>query len=170
MSGAFVWDNFFRKGKEEDIFTILAQVPIFEGLSKGNLKRFEHILHRRTYAEGESIFREGDAGSAMYIIEDGEVVLEIGKSRQEISRLQNGDFFGEIALFADQPRSASAVAVRETHIFGFSQHDLIGLLETHPKIGINVVLKLTRIIADRLHRATLENKRLHDAQLPGNDR
>ncbi|MBL0175288.1 MAG: cyclic nucleotide-binding domain-containing protein [Ignavibacteria bacterium] len=162
MSGSFVWDNFYKKADGADIYALLGRVPIFDTLSKGELKLFEHILHRRVYAKGEFIFREGDTGSAMYIIEDGEVSLEIGKSRQEISHLANGDFFGEIALFADQPRSASALAFEETRIFGFSQHDLLGLLETHPKTGITVVMKLTRIIADRLHRATIENTRLLD--------
>ena len=157
MSARFLWDNYFKKTDEEGIFTLLKRVPIFDGLNKRDLKAIERILHRRTYVAREPIFKQGDVGLGMFIIEKGDVSIVAGKHKQEISRLGDGDFFGEIALFSEQVRSATAIAMTETRVFGFFQPDLLGLLETDPTLGFSVVLRLARILAERLERATLEN-------------
>lgn len=164
MSAPFVWENFFRKKESEDIFTLLKRVPIFESLSKHELKFIERILHRRTYDENEIIFREGEAGLGMYIIEEGEVTIHSGTRDNVLARLTDGEFFGEMALFSDQPRYASATATKPTKVFGFFQPDLFSLMETRPKLGVSVVMKLARIIAERLHRATTEYKSLSQRQ------
>jgi CRP/FNR family transcriptional regulator, cyclic AMP receptor protein len=157
MSAKFLWQNFFHAEGEENIFTILKRVPIFDGLSKHNLRAIERILHRRSYAPREPIFSEGDVGLGMFIIEKGEVSIVSGKHRQEVARLRDGEFFGEIALFSDKQRTASAIAMVETRVFGFFQPDLLGLLETNPSLGFSVILKLAQILAERLDRATVEN-------------
>jgi CRP/FNR family transcriptional regulator, cyclic AMP receptor protein len=157
MSAHFLWKNFFRKENEESILTLLKRVPIFDALDKGELRAIERILHRRTYAAREPIFTQGDAGLGMFIIEKGEVSIVSGKHRQEVARLCDGEFFGEIALFSDKQRTASAIATVETRVFGFFQPDLLELLETNPSLGFSVVLKLARILAERLDYATLEN-------------
>lgn len=160
MSKAFLWTSIGRKRERGDIFDLLGRVPIFEGLSRGDLKAIERILHIRTYAKGEYIFREGDSGLGMYIVESGEVVVTSESTGMEITRLGEGEFFGEVAMFLDQPRTASAVAAAETVAWGFFQPDLLSLLETHPRLGVSVVIRLTRIVAERLNRATAENNRL----------
>ncbi len=162
MSSTFLWENFFRGGKQDDLITLLRRVPIFESLTSRELKLVENILHRRVYAEGEPVFREGEKGSAMYIIEKGEVRLRSGETAREVGDLHDGDFFGEMALFSEQPRPATAVAHTDTRLFGFAQADLLGLLETNPRLGIKVVMKLARVIAERLRRASIENRRLRD--------
>jgi len=159
-TSSFLWSNFFRPDSEKDIYTLLRSVPIFEDLSRRDLKALERILHRRKYHAGEYVFREGDPGLGMYIIEQGEVSIVSESQSNEISRLRKGEFFGEMALFNDRPRNASAVAFEDTRLFGFFQPDLFGLLETHPRIGVKVVLKLARILSERLYRAGQENARL----------
>ncbi|MCZ7555085.1 MAG: cyclic nucleotide-binding domain-containing protein [Bacteroidia bacterium] len=157
---SFLWSNYFRRDDEKDIFTLLRGIPIFEDLSRRDLKALERILHRRKYHGGEYVFREGDPGLGMYIIEQGEISI-VSESRScEISRLRKGEFFGEMALFSDRPRTASAVAYDDTKLFGFFQPDLFGLLETSPRIGVKVVLKLARILSERLYKASEENTRL----------
>jgi CRP/FNR family transcriptional regulator, cyclic AMP receptor protein len=157
MCARFLWQNFFQKENEESILTLLQRVPIFDGLSKRDLRAIERILHRRSYAAREPIFSEGDTGLGMFIIEKGEVSIVSGKHRQEVTRLRDGEFFGEIALFSERPRTAAAIATEETRVFGFFQPDLLDLLETNPSLGFSVVLKLARILAERLDHATLEN-------------
>ncbi|MBN1449290.1 MAG: cyclic nucleotide-binding domain-containing protein [Bacteroidetes bacterium] len=157
---SFLWGNFFQRDPEKDIFTLLRGVPIFEGLSRSDLKAVERILHRRKYHAGEYIFREGDPGLGMYIIEKGEVSIVSESRSTEISRLGKGEFFGEMALFNERPRSASALAYEDTKCFGFFQPDLSGLLETRPRIGVKVVAKLASILAERLYKANAENVRL----------
>ena len=159
-STSFLWGSFFQRDPEKDLLTLLRGVPIFEGLSRGDLKAIERILHRRKYHAGEYVFREGDPGLGMYIIERGEISI-VGESRSaEIARLGKGDFFGEMALFNERPRNASAVAYADTKLFGFFQPDLFGLLETRPRIGVKVVAKLASILAERLYKASVENARL----------
>ncbi len=158
----FLWASIGRRHPRGSIYELLDQVPIFEGLTRSNLKAIERILHIRTYVAGETIFREGDSGLGMYIVESGEVKIVSETGGSEIARFSRGEFFGEVGLFLEQPRSASAIAVTETVAWGFFLPDLQNLLETHPKLGVSVVLKLTRIVAERLSRATAENNRLNE--------
>ncbi len=164
QENSFLWNNYFSHDSEKDIFTLLRGIPIFEDLSRRDLKALERILHRRKYHAGEYVFREGDPGLGMYIIEQGEVSIVSESQSKEISRLRKGEFFGEMALFNDRPRNASAVAYEETRLFGFFQPDLFGLLETRPKIGVKVVLKLARILSERLYKAGEETTRLIASQ------
>ncbi len=157
---SFLWSNFFQRDAEKDILTLLRGIPMFEDLSTRDLKALERILHRRKYDAGEYVFREGDPGLGMYIIEQGEISIVSESQSSEIARLRKGEFFGEMALFNDRPRNASAVAYEETKLFGFFQPDLFGLLETRPKIGVKVVLKLARILTERLFKAGQDNTRL----------
>lgn len=156
----FLWSNFFRRDREKDILTLLRGVPIFEGLGRGQLRAVERILHRRKYDAGEYIFREGDPGLGMYIIESGEVSIVRESRSTEIARLGAGEFFGEMSMFNDRPRTASALAYEETKVFGFFQPDLLALLETRPSIGTKVVMMLSRILAERLYKAGEENAQL----------
>jgi len=157
---SFLWGSFFQRDPEKDLLTLLRGVPIFEGLSRSDLKAVERILHRRKYHAGEYVFREGDPGLGMYIVERGEISIVSESRSTEIARLGKGEFFGEMSLFNERPRNASAVAYEDTKLFGFFQPDLFGLLETRPRIGVKVVAKLAGILAERLYKASVENARL----------
>jgi CRP/FNR family cyclic AMP-dependent transcriptional regulator len=74
--------------------------------------------------------------------------------------LSNGDFFGEMALLLESPRTASAVAHEPTKLLGFFQPDLFSLLETKPKTGNKILLHLAQMIAERLRQSTIENRYL----------
>ena len=162
MSTPILWENFFRKTKQNDVLVLLKEIPIFDELNRRELKTIERILHRRVYQKGEPIFQKGDQGLGMYIIEEGEVDIVAGSAGTRIAHLVDGEFFGELALFSEQPRQASAIALQETRVFGFFQPDLYSLLETHPKIGVSVVLKLAKIMAERVNRIVQENTRLNE--------
>ncbi len=157
---SFLWDSFFQRDPEKDLLTLLRGVPMFEGLSRSDLKAVERILHRRKYHAGEYVFREGDPGLGMYIVEKGEISIVSESRSTEIARLGKGEFFGEMSLFNERPRNASAVAYEDTKLFGFFQPDLFGLLETRPRIGVKVVAKLAGILAERLYKGSVENARL----------
>jgi CRP/FNR family transcriptional regulator, cyclic AMP receptor protein len=157
-----MWGNIFRKKEKqnEDIYTMLAKIPIFEDLSKRELKAIERILHQRTYAVNEPIFNEGDPGVGMFIISDGRVNIVLGKEQKLLASLSNGEFFGEMALLSEVPRTASALAVLESQVLGFFQPDLFGLLETNPRLGNKILFRLAQMIADRLRFSNLENQQL----------
>lgn len=146
------WGTTRKKKSGDETKDLLRSIPLFEHLTDRELSGIQRILHERVYAAGEEIFREGEPGVAMYIIESGSVVIKVGKSGKVLAELTGGEFFGELALLDESPRSASAVAKAESKIFAFSQPDLFSLIERDHHLGIKVIVALARIIGDRLKR------------------
>jgi CRP-like cAMP-binding protein len=157
-----MWGNVFRKKehKEKNIYTVLANIPIFKDLNKKELRAIERILHKRSYKTDEVLFHEGDPGVGMYIIEAGRINITLGKEEKLLAVLSDSEFFGEIALLSETPRTATAKATTNCSILGFFQSDLFGLLETNPRMGNKILLRLAQMIGDRLRLSNLENQQL----------
>ncbi|MBU0483061.1 MAG: cyclic nucleotide-binding domain-containing protein [Proteobacteria bacterium] len=136
----------------------LVKVPLFDHLSKRELRIVTGIIHHRTYQEGEFVFQKGQPGAAMFIIDEGEIEI-VDPDQDEkcnvIARLGENTFFGELALLDDSPRSATAVAVKLTRIYAFFRADLDDLMNSNPHIGSHVYKSLAMIIGARL-KATNE--------------
>jgi CRP/FNR family cyclic AMP-dependent transcriptional regulator len=151
---ATLWRNFFRKPKRQEnrLEVLLSEVPIFSQLTDRELQSVAAITHYREYSRGEVIFSQGDPGLGMYVIENGEVEIihYNGEMETTLAILKTGDFFGELSLLDESPRSASAVAVTQSKIVGFFKPDLMNLLNRLPKAGIKVLFKLGEIIGARL--------------------
>ncbi|MBD3225837.1 MAG: cyclic nucleotide-binding domain-containing protein [Caldithrix sp.] len=162
MEASSVWSNIFKhKHKENNsIFNVLRRVPIFKGLSVKELNAVERILHRRTYRKDEVIFHEDESGMGMYIIESGHVDILLGQDNKLLAQLTDGDFFGEMALLLEQPRTATAIARSHLKMLGFFQPDLFSLLETRPRTGNKILQKLAQMLAERLYKTNLENRQL----------
>ena len=89
----------------------------------------------------------------MYIIQSGAVdILQETEHRdsQLLQRLSMGDFFGELALLTDLPRSASAVTYGPSELLVLFQADLYDLIESEPEMGVRLIRSLARIIGERL--------------------
>jgi len=159
-----MWGNIFRKQEigKPNILTVLSNIPIFNELSKKELKSIERILHRRTYKKDEVLFNEDDPGVGMYIIEHGRINITIGSENKMVASLSNGEFFGEMALLLETPRTATAIAAVPTSILGFFQSDLFGLTETNPKMGNKILFKIAQMIAERLRFSSIENQQLKE--------
>ena len=137
----------------DSLEAILRGIPIFEDLSRRELAAIERILHEREYQTDEIIFRQDEPGMGMYIIALGTVTIVSEPSSMQWSELGVGEFFGEIALLDEHPRSASAVAKTPCKIFGFFQPDLFALIDRNPRLGVKIVIRLARMIGARLRRA-----------------
>jgi CRP/FNR family transcriptional regulator, cyclic AMP receptor protein len=152
-----IWSNVFKLRSEgtgqTQITEILKKIPVFEDLTKRELGAIERILHKREYRQDELIFREGEPGVGMYIIESGKVRIVTETGKRTLAELAEGEFFGELALLDESPRSATAVAIQPSVILGFFQPDLFGLIERNPQLGVKIVLRLARSIGERLRRA-----------------
>jgi CRP/FNR family cyclic AMP-dependent transcriptional regulator len=152
------WSRLFgykSNHKSENISTIdlLSRVPLFEDLSRRELSSVEQILHRRRYLQNEVIFRQGERGIGMYILEKGVVTLSSEPVVHQLCELKEGDFFGEVALLDELPRSATAVAKTDCEIFGFFQPDLFGLIKRDSRLGVKIVVRVSRIIGQRLRQS-----------------
>lgn len=152
-----IWGYFFKKPSEEKVSILqkLKDVPIFSDLNDKELLEVEKIVHRRKYQKGEPIFRMGDPGLGMYIIIEGNVDIVEELQDQEhklLANLQEGAFFGDLALLDEAPRSASAIAQAECDIIGFFRPDLLDLLYRKPQIGIKILFALARVVGERLRK------------------
>jgi CRP/FNR family cyclic AMP-dependent transcriptional regulator len=152
------WSKAFGYRRQKDkgelgLADILTNISVFEDLSKRELASVQRILHQRNYEPGEVIFRQEEPGMGMYIIHSGTVTIISEPEGLLLSELSDGDFFGEMALLDESPRSATAIAKTSCRLFGFFQPELFGLIERDSRLGTKIVLRLARIMAARLRNA-----------------
>ena len=124
----------------------LASVPLLAGLDTRIRRRLAETGKRRTYAPDEEIVREGSTGTALYIILSG--TARVVRGAEGIGEVGAGDFFGELALIEEHPRSASVIASTETECLLFPAWEFTALLEEHPEIAVPIM----RALIGRLHR------------------
>lgn len=124
----------------------LASVPLLAGIENRVRRRLADIGKRRTYEAGETIVREGSTGTALYIVLSG--LARVERGGEALGQLKSGDFFGELALIEEHPRSASVIAVEETECLLFPAWEFTSLLEEHPEIAVPIM----RVLIARLHR------------------
>jgi CRP/FNR family cyclic AMP-dependent transcriptional regulator len=161
------WSNIFRRRdtEETDVFDVLKKVPIFQDLGRREFNKIESILHRRNWNADEGIINEGDPGVGMYIIVAGEVrITQVGEDggQQQLATLTGGDFFGEQALLDESPRTASAYANETCRIIGLFRPDLLELIESNPRLGLKIVMRLSQMISVRLRHT---NRLLKEARM-----
>lgn len=131
---------------------VLKRVPLFSDLSEAELARFADVTREREYPKNSVILFEDDPGDALYIVSTGQVkVVLIGEDGREVilSVLGDGDFFGEMSLIDDEPRSAHVIAMKDSQLLVLRRDDFQARLEEQPKIA----LKLLRVLVQRLRRA-----------------
>ncbi len=95
----------------------------------------------RTYSDGEVIFKEGDKGKGMYVIQSGKVKISKMTPAGEITLnvIGNGDIFGEMALFDKLPRSATATAVGDARILSVDNSKLFTLISRDPTTAFKII-------------------------------
>lgn len=132
--------------------TILSRVPIFDNLNKRELIAVDRILHQREYLQDEIIFRQGEPGMGMYVVQHGKVAILSEPENQQLCEMQDGDFFGEVALLDEGPRSATAIARTNCTVLGFFKPDLFNLIDRDPHLGVKVIIRVARHIGGRLRQ------------------
>ncbi|HLT48745.1 MAG TPA: cyclic nucleotide-binding domain-containing protein [Rubricoccaceae bacterium] len=144
-----LWKNVLGGASEEEE-DVLRGIPLFEDLSRRELAALQRLLHRREYVAGESVFTQGEPGLGMYIIAKGAVSIQSEPSGRELVELSDGDFFGEIALLNEVIRTATARAKTDCLLLSLFQPDLMGLLDRNPRLGVKILLALSRLAGMRL--------------------
>ena len=105
-----LYKNFFRgKDNADPILKALERIPIFENLLNKELKNIAQLTHEREYKSNEYVFKKHAPAEGMYVILHGEIEIKDPKSGNIFANLSSGDFFGELALLDEEPRSASAI-------------------------------------------------------------
>lgn len=164
MGKDFVLKEVFRpKIKPASVEGMLSKIPVFDKLEVKELRQIAGIVHRRQYAKGEYVFYQGDPGLGMYVVEKGSVGIVVEGAdglKKEIIAMKDGDFFGEIALLDESPRSASVIVKEDSQLIGFFRPDLFEVMEKTPKTGLKIIMKLAEMIGERLRNMNSEFSKL----------
>jgi small-conductance mechanosensitive channel/CRP-like cAMP-binding protein len=125
----------------------LSAVDIFSPLSSDELSMLALDSAGRVFAPGETIIRAGDPGSSMFVVHRGSVDVRVDNNGQRttIKTLREGDFFGEMALFTGEPRTANVVAAEETEVLEIGHDAMKSLFDTNP----DLVESLSHTIEER---------------------
>jgi CRP/FNR family transcriptional regulator len=131
----------------EETVALLGRVPVFEALRPDDLVRVADVAVPRSFRGGEVVFREGDDSDTCYVVRTGHAraVREHADGRQiTLATFGPGDFFGELAMFDDERRSATIEAVDALDVLGIPGVDMRALLTRHPEIAVKLVISLGR--------------------------
>ena len=150
------WMNIFNSpAKKSNLKKSLQSIPLFNRLIGRDLSILMNIIHNRNYLSGEYIFYQGDPGIGLYIINDGEVIIQRTDENNNIVPLATfypGDFFGELALVDGEKRSASAIAKTDCSLAVIFKPDLDEFIEAYPRKGIKILQGISEIVAVRLRK------------------
>lgn len=109
---------------------LLRSIPIFAPLPAGTLEHLAASLTRTEIAAGEQVFRQGEAGDRFYVVGAGRVTIDVDGATR--SMLGPGEFFGEIALLRDVPRTATARAASDAELYSLDRDEFIAAVTGHP--------------------------------------
>src|SRR3989337_4544148 len=126
---------------------VLRRVPLFAEFGEAEIARLGDIARERGYPKNSVILFEDDPGDALYVVVTGLVkVVLIGEDGREVilSVLKEGDFFGEMALIDDEPRSAHVIAMEDANLLVLRREDFHQSLRETPNISVGLLRALTR--------------------------
>ena len=125
----------------------LRRVPLFAELSDAEIDRVAELARERTYPKSSVILFEDDPGDALYVVVTGAVkVVLVGEDGREVilSVLKEGDFFGEMALIDDEPRSAHVIAMEDANLLVLRREDFQNRLREAPGMAVGLLRALSR--------------------------
>ncbi len=124
----------------------LARIPIFEKLSQTDLEVLRSLWRQRTFKAEEILFRKGDNGSSMYIIEEGSIEISVPSETDQkdirISLLSQGEFFGELSLVDGLPRTAKATSTGDSILLEMKRDDFIQFVTDRPAVAISMISEM----------------------------
>lgn len=126
----------------------LKRVPLFSTLTLEQLGSIDRLMVTRTYAKGEPIFTKGDVGSELFVVLEGEIRVHLDHEGREVTMARIGPsmVLGEMAVFDEQPRSASAQASTDTTVRVLRRDKLRAVVHEHPEVLLEFIKNLTQRI------------------------
>jgi CRP/FNR family cyclic AMP-dependent transcriptional regulator len=121
---------------------VIRSVPLFSSLDDGAANELCSLLKTREVPSGKTLFRAGDEGDAMYLIESGQVRITVTDEDDKeivLAELARGDFFGEMAIVDGERRSADAAVIKAARLAVLSRDDFLGLAESNPSVALGML-------------------------------
>lgn len=129
---------------------LLKEVPLFSKCNKKQLKSVKKTAKEKEFEPGDKIVKEGDMSNVgFYLILDGQV--EVKQDEKTLSKLGSGQFFGEMAVLDEKPRSADVVATMDTKCLLLTTWDFKALLKSYPGMAEKIIAEL----ANRLRQTNM---------------
>jgi small-conductance mechanosensitive channel/CRP-like cAMP-binding protein len=127
-------------GPQKEVIERLSAVDIFAPLSTEETEKLAGGAVRHVFAQGELVIRAGDEGASMFVVHSGRVQVQVsdGGTQRPVAVLSEGAFFGEMALFTGEPRTANVVALEETEVLEIGHGAMKHLFETNPDLAESI--------------------------------
>jgi CRP/FNR family transcriptional regulator, cyclic AMP receptor protein len=162
MTNSPLWQNFFRREKNT-VVDYLKGTPIFNNLKTKELQILERYITIRKYMTNEPVFGENEPGTGMYIIMKGSVDIKRGQHDELLVSLSSEDFFGEMALLDESPRSAAAIAAENNvEVVAFFRQDLVKIVDDYPRIACKILWNVGTVLSSRLRENNKALKAISD--------
>jgi len=134
----------------------LKSVRIFRDLSEEELRSILGVLHPRDMREGETLFRQGDPGGELFIVESGSIGISVtladGNSL-EIASFSSGDFLGEMSIFEKEPRSATCYAKNHCRLLSLKDREFFDLFGSNPAGAAKIMRRMLSVTRRRMEDA-----------------
>ncbi|HET9910083.1 MAG TPA: cyclic nucleotide-binding domain-containing protein [Anaerolineales bacterium] len=133
--------------KPDDTVNFLVTIPLFQGLNNKQLNQLAKRFVPRSYESGKNIVTQGKGGEGMFVMVSGraEAVVESSDgSKTKVNDFAARDFFGEVAMLDDGPRTASVTATADTECLVLTRSDLIALMKMDADMGIEIAIALAK--------------------------
>lgn len=140
---------------------VIKKATIFSGLSEEQLQKLAAVGEPRTCAAGSTIFEEGSKGDEFYLVESGAVEISkniAGGRKKVLTRVESGEVFGELTLFDQSPRSATATADGECRLLVFREDRFNKLLNSDSEVSFPVLSALLRLLCQRIRTSNEKMK------------
>lgn len=125
----------FKANLEEKTYEAITP-ELFSGMPEEELLHLMQELPLKSFADNEKVIEEGDSGDSMYIIKSGKakVIAHLFSKEIELSVLEAGDVFGEVAFLTGRPRTASVIAEGALEVYEISRLELEGIIDKNPSL------------------------------------
>ena len=144
---------FSRAHQPNKVSHRLANTELFCNLTERELKIVDAFVHDRQFLAGEVVFDAGEEGQALYIIVSGAAAIYLpGQYETPLAELKAGDFFGELGLLDDWPRSAQVRASAPSELAVLFRGDFERLMDAHAQIASKIAMQLARHLGQRLRQ------------------
>jgi CRP-like cAMP-binding protein len=129
--------------------SLLKHVSLFSGLGDRELASIATLLRERTFPAGTQVVTEGQGGAGFFIVESGSARVTV--AGKDVGTLGPGDHFGEIALIADTPRTATITAETDFHCYGLTVWEFRPLVASNAEVAWQLLQNLARKLATSEH-------------------
>lgn len=133
--------------KPDDNVDFLVSIPLFHGLNNKQLKQLAHRFVPRSYEAGKNIVTQGRGGEGMFVMISGraEAVVESSDgAKNKVNEFGPRDFFGEVAMLDDGPRTASVITTEPTDCLVLTRSDFIALMKNDAEMAIEITVALAK--------------------------